>query len=124
MQPNLFETVGITQSTAHLKFGDGWTLESRPLDAGPTWEDRLARRDDIIREEGRVRIYLVSQASLELARQSIDRAARREYQVPVAGGGAAAHPSRRRGEPRPGHHRCRPAASGPVPLPRAGRAEA
>lgn len=53
--PQLMTRIGISQSQTHLEFGDGWKLESRPLDAGPTWEDRLARRDDIVREEGRVR---------------------------------------------------------------------
>ena len=79
--PELMRRIGISQSQAHLDFGDGWKLESRPLDAGPTWEDRLSRRDDIVREEGRVRIYLVDHTAPEAARRSVDRAARREYQV-------------------------------------------
>jgi serine/threonine protein kinase len=79
--PELMRRIGISQSQAHLDFGDGWKLEPRPLDAGPTWEDRLARRDDIVREEGRVRVYLVDHTAPETIRLSVDRAARREYQV-------------------------------------------
>lgn len=79
--PELMRRIGISQSQAHLDFGDGWKLEPRPMDAGPTWEDRLARRDDIVREEGRVRVYLVDHTAPETIRLSVDRAARREYQV-------------------------------------------
>lgn len=80
--PQLLKTVGIRQSAAHLRFGDAWKLEPHPLDAGPSWEDRLASRDDgMVQEEGRVRIYLVSQMATEAARKATERAARREYQV-------------------------------------------
>lgn len=79
--PKLLETVGIRASTAHLRFGDDWTLAGEVLDAGPTWEDRLAERDGLVREEGRVRIYLTEQQAGEERRQSVERAARREYQV-------------------------------------------
>ncbi|MFD5237334.1 BREX system serine/threonine kinase PglW [Streptomyces tendae] len=80
--PQLLKAIGIRQSTAHLRFGDAWKMESHPLDAGPSWEDRLATRDDgLVQEEGRVRIYLVSQMATEAARRATERAARREYQV-------------------------------------------
>lgn len=80
--PQLLKTIGIRQSAAHLRFADTWKLQPHPLDAGPSWEDRLAIRDDgLVREEGRVRIYLVSQMATEAARRSTERAARREYQV-------------------------------------------
>ncbi|WP_228684695.1 BREX system serine/threonine kinase PglW [Amycolatopsis thermoflava] len=79
--PKLLETIGIRASIAHLRFGDDWTLSSDLLDAGPTWEDRLAERKGIVREEGRVRIYLTAQQATEERRQSVERAARREYQV-------------------------------------------
>ncbi|MFD4919823.1 BREX system serine/threonine kinase PglW [Streptomyces goshikiensis] len=80
--PQLLRTIGIRQSTGHLRFGDAWKLRPHPLDAGATWEDRLAVRDDgLVQEEGRVRIYLVSQGATEAARKSTERAARREYQV-------------------------------------------
>lgn len=79
--PKLLEKIGIRASTAHLRFGDDWVLSSDLLDAGPTWEDRLAERAGIVREEGRVRIYLTAQQATEERRQSVERAARREYQV-------------------------------------------
>lgn len=80
--PRLLETAGIRQSTGHLRFGDAWRMLPHPLDAGPSWEDRLARRDDgLVQEEGRVRIYLVSQGATQAARRTVERAARREYQV-------------------------------------------
>lgn len=79
--PAMMEKAGISHSQAHLRFGDGWRLEAGVLDAGPTWEDRLAVRKDIVTEEGRVRIYLVGRQATDEARRSVDRAARREYQV-------------------------------------------
>lgn len=78
----LMKHIGVSHSTAHLRFGDDWRLEPRALDAGPGWEDRLAVRDDgLVQESGRVRIYLAGQASSQQQRQAVDRAARREYQV-------------------------------------------
>lgn len=78
----LMQKIGISDSTAHLRYGDDWKLEPRALDAGPGWEDRLATRDDgLVQEEGRVRIYLVEQMASEAAKRAADRAARREYQV-------------------------------------------
>ncbi|MDQ7809058.1 BREX system serine/threonine kinase PglW [Amycolatopsis sp. A133] len=79
--PKLLEEIGIRASTAHLRFGDDWTLSPDLLDAGPTWEDRLAERKDIVREEGRVRIYLTALQASDERQQSVERAARREYQV-------------------------------------------
>ncbi|MDX3579767.1 BREX system serine/threonine kinase PglW [Streptomyces sp. FL07-04A] len=78
----LMKRIGVSHSTAHLRFGDDWRLEPRALDAGPGWEDRLAVRDDgLVQESGRVRIYLAGQAPSPQQRQAVDRAARREYQV-------------------------------------------
>ncbi|WP_438271501.1 BREX system serine/threonine kinase PglW [Streptomyces microflavus] len=78
----LMKRIGVSQSTAHLRFGDGWRLEPRALDAGPGWEDRLAVRDDgLVQEGGRVRIYLAGEAASGQQRRRVDRAARREYQV-------------------------------------------
>ncbi|MHC0429476.1 BREX system serine/threonine kinase PglW [Streptomyces sp. O3] len=80
--PQLLKAIGIRQSSAHLRFGDAWKMEPHPLDAGPSWEDRLATRvDGLVQDEGRVRIYLVSQMATEAARRATERAARREYQV-------------------------------------------
>ncbi|WP_328223975.1 BREX system serine/threonine kinase PglW [Streptomyces sp. NBC_00104] len=78
----LMKRIGISHSTAHLRFGDDWLLAPRALDAGPGWEDRLAARDDgLVKENGRVRIYLSGQASSAEQRARVDRAALREYQV-------------------------------------------
>ena len=77
----LLQKAGLSVSTAHLRFGDNWTLDPELLDAGPTWEDRLAQRRDPVREQGRVRIYLTAQQAIPEVRQSVERAARREYQV-------------------------------------------
>ncbi|WSY41483.1 BREX system serine/threonine kinase PglW [Embleya sp. NBC_00888] len=79
--PELMRKIGVRASTAHLDFGDHWKLAPRPLDAGPTWEDRLAERQGMVHEEGRVRIYLVEQQATQERRRSTDRAAKREYQV-------------------------------------------
>ncbi|MER6630942.1 BREX system serine/threonine kinase PglW [Streptomyces sp. NPDC000987] len=78
----LMQRMGISHSTAHLRFGDDWKLAPRALDAGPGWEDRLAVRDDgLVQESGRVRIYLAGAAASDEQRAKLDRAARREYQV-------------------------------------------
>lgn len=79
--PKLLQKIGVRASTAHLRFGDEWVLAGDVLDAGPTWEDRLAERKGLVREEGRVRIYLTEQQATEDQRRSVERAARREYQV-------------------------------------------
>lgn len=78
--PKLMQKIGVRASTAHLDFG-GWRLDPRPLDAGPTWEDRIAKRQDPVRQEGRVRIYLVEQMAAEERRRSTTRAAEREFKV-------------------------------------------
>ncbi|MEU2179632.1 BREX system serine/threonine kinase PglW [Streptomyces thermolilacinus] len=78
----LMKRIGVSHSTAHLRYGDDWHLEPRALDAGPGWEDRLAKRDDgLVKESGRVRIYLAGEAASPQQRHAVDRAARREYQV-------------------------------------------
>ncbi|GAA0632107.1 BREX system serine/threonine kinase PglW [Streptomyces thermocarboxydovorans] len=78
----LMQRIGISHSTAHLRFGDDWKLSPRALDAGPGWEDRLAVRDDgLVQESGRVRIYLAGTAASAEQRAKVERAARREYQV-------------------------------------------
>jgi serine/threonine protein kinase len=78
----LMKRIGISHSTSHLRFGDDWRLAPRALDAGPGWEDRLAVRDDgLVKENGRVRIYLSGQAASVDQRGRVDRAALREYRV-------------------------------------------
>ena len=77
----LLGVMGVAASSAHLKFGDDWTLHTDVLDAGPTWEDRLADRKGLVEEQGRVRIYLTALQAGDAERRSVERAARREYQV-------------------------------------------
>lgn len=79
--PRLLAEIGIAASTAHLRYGDDWALAQDVLDAGPTWEDRLATRSGLVREQGRVRIYLTALQATDDVRRSVERAARREYQV-------------------------------------------
>lgn len=79
--PELLRLIGIRAGTAHLRFGDDWALAPELLDAGPTWEDRLAERTGMVREHGRVRIYLADPTAAEQVRRSTERAALREYQV-------------------------------------------
>jgi serine/threonine protein kinase len=78
--PRLLEEIGIRVSTAHLRFGEDWNLGSEPIDIGPSWEDRLAERTGMVREFGRVRIYLADPTAQAIY-ASIRRAALREYQV-------------------------------------------
>ncbi|GAA4991759.1 BREX system serine/threonine kinase PglW [Pseudonocardia tropica] len=79
--PGLMSEIGIRASTAHLRFGDDWTLAPSVLDAGPAWEDRLAKRSGLVDESGRVRIYLTGEQAGEDRRTRVERAAKREYQV-------------------------------------------
>jgi serine/threonine protein kinase len=79
--PRLLASIGIRAGTAHLRFGDDWALAPELLDAGPRWEDRLAERTGMVREYGRVRIFLADRTAAEQARRSTERAALREYQV-------------------------------------------
>lgn len=79
--PELLETIGISAATSHLRFADNWSLKQEKLDAGHTWEDRLTERSVPVKEEGRVRIYLTAQQSSVEQKESVERAARREYQV-------------------------------------------
>ncbi|HEY6798607.1 MAG TPA: deoxyribodipyrimidine photo-lyase, partial [Kineosporiaceae bacterium] len=78
---DLLGRIGVAASSAHLRFGDDWTMRPDVLDAGTTWEDRLADRSGLISEQGRVRIYLTALQTGEEQRRSVERAARREYQV-------------------------------------------
>lgn len=79
--PMLFGDIGVAAPQAHLRFGDDWKLAGKPLDQGPTWEDRMATREGLVEETGRVRIYLTELEANEQAKTSVWRAAEREYQV-------------------------------------------
>lgn len=77
--PRLFNAIGVSAPQAHLRYGDDWRLAGKPLDQGPTWEDRLATRQGAIEETGRVRIYLTELEANDSARTAVARAAEREY---------------------------------------------
>ncbi|HEV2345493.1 MAG TPA: BREX system serine/threonine kinase PglW [Actinocrinis sp.] len=77
--PRLFDAIGVSAPQAHLKYGDDWRLAGKPLDQGPTWEDRLATRQGAIEETGRVRIYLTELEAEETTKTAVLRAAEREY---------------------------------------------
>ncbi|MEJ2851819.1 MULTISPECIES: protein kinase domain-containing protein [unclassified Saccharothrix] len=79
--PKLLAAAGIDAATAHLRFGGEWELDRRPLNAGADWEDRLARRDGDIVEEGRLRVYLSAEQATPAARRAVERAAEREYRL-------------------------------------------
>ncbi|MEU5697189.1 protein kinase [Actinosynnema sp. NPDC020468] len=79
--PGLLDEVGIRVATAHLRFGDEWELDPKPLDAGADWEDRLARRIGDFAEEGRLRVHLSAVQGTEASRRSVERAAEREYRL-------------------------------------------
>ncbi|MEU7524201.1 NERD domain-containing protein [Saccharothrix sp. NPDC042600] len=79
--PDLLAEADIGAATAHLRFGGEWELDRRPLNAGVDWEDRLARRDGDIVEEGRLRVYLSAEQATPAARRAVERAAEREYRL-------------------------------------------
>ena len=59
-----------------------WTLDPRPYDEGPTWQDFHATRSDIAgNPHRRVRVYLEARLGDEDARRSVRGAAEREFKV-------------------------------------------
>ncbi|WP_040863312.1 BREX system serine/threonine kinase PglW [Nocardia niigatensis] len=73
------ERVGIRRSDAEFVVGP-YTLDRKPFDAGPTWQDYLAKHNEL-REQVRVRIYLRERGADTEIRKSVDAAARREAAV-------------------------------------------
>ncbi|MGH3281993.1 MAG: NERD domain-containing protein, partial [Trebonia sp.] len=57
-----------------------YELEPKSFDAGPTWEDYLARNPSLPTDQPRrVRVYLTERTTTDDERRSAQRAARREY---------------------------------------------
>jgi serine/threonine protein kinase len=57
-----------------------YELEPKSFDAGPTWEDYLARNPSLPTDQPRrVRVYLTERTATDDERRSTQRAARREY---------------------------------------------
>ncbi|MEV0132597.1 BREX system serine/threonine kinase PglW [Dactylosporangium sp. NPDC050688] len=75
--PELLKKVGIARSRKHYQIG-AWQLAAKPIDQGPTWQDHLARHNQLDKEHRRIRIYLVERNAVQSERASIDRAAKRE----------------------------------------------
>jgi serine/threonine protein kinase len=78
--PALLRQAGIARSRRYFKVGE-LELKTPPFDDGPTWQDYLAKHTQIEGLTRRVRVYLVARGASEEARQSIERAARREVAI-------------------------------------------
>lgn len=79
--PSLLSSIGISAGPPSRTVGS-WTIDRRPYDEGPTWQDFHATRTDIAgNPHRRVRIYLESHVADETARESIRHAAEREFRV-------------------------------------------
>jgi hypothetical protein len=81
--PEYLKQAGIHRTRRSVAIGP-WQLEPRPYESGPTWQDHHATRDDIggeDRDYRRVRIYLYQRQTDDESRESVRRAAQREYRA-------------------------------------------
>jgi len=78
--PRLLERVGIHRTRRSITVGP-WQIDPRPYDQGPTWQDHHATREDVDAAYRRIRIYLYERESDPDTRESIRRAAQREFSV-------------------------------------------
>ncbi|NHD18824.1 MULTISPECIES: BREX system serine/threonine kinase PglW [unclassified Actinopolyspora] len=76
----LLQAVGIHPSEESRKVNQ-WVLEFPAFDSGPTWQDHHAHREDIAGGYSRIRIYPYGRDQRGEANESLDAAAKREYQV-------------------------------------------
>ncbi len=77
--PRLLDKIGIQGVRKHRKVGP-FQLEPRAFDTGPAWEDYLAENTALSDDQPRrIRIYLSDRDALKEQRESVRRAARREY---------------------------------------------
>lgn len=74
----LMRKIGVEGSRRFLQIGR-WKMDSKPIDAGPDWEDRLARDADMAGDQRRIRIYLSRRLASAEDQRTTERAARREY---------------------------------------------
>ncbi|WP_030506725.1 BREX system serine/threonine kinase PglW [Microbispora rosea] len=74
----LMRKIGVEGSRRWLRIGR-WEMDSKPIDAGPDWEDRLARDADMVGDQRRIRIYLSRRLASAEDQRTTERAARREY---------------------------------------------
>ncbi|MBO0801654.1 MAG: BREX system serine/threonine kinase PglW [Nocardiopsaceae bacterium] len=77
--PKLLNEIGIENLHRRGKVGS-YELDRRSFDSGPTWEDYLARNPSVPNDEPRrVRVYLTERTATDTERESVRRAAYREY---------------------------------------------
>jgi serine/threonine protein kinase len=77
--PELFNEIGIENLHRIGKVGP-YELDRRSFDSGPTWEDYLATNPSVPNDEPRrVRVYLTERTATGDERESVRRAAYREY---------------------------------------------
>lgn len=76
--PRLMHKIGVAGSRRYLRLSR-WQMDAKPIDSGPTWEDRLARDEDMRDDQRRIRIYLSRRLASADDQRAIERAARREY---------------------------------------------
>ncbi|TDQ53750.1 BREX system serine/threonine kinase PglW [Actinorugispora endophytica] len=74
----LMQEIGAQAIARDLKFG-AYTLDSRAFGSGPTWTDYLGQHEVLKSKQSRVRVYHYGEAGSEAARESIKRAADREF---------------------------------------------
>ena len=77
--PRLLQKIGIARLHKIGRVGP-YELDPKQFDAGPTWQDYLARNPALPADHPRrVRIYLTERTASEAERKSVQRAAHREY---------------------------------------------
>jgi serine/threonine protein kinase len=77
--PKLLDEIGIETLHRRGKVGP-YELDRRSFDSGPTWEDYLATNPSVPNDQPRrVRVYLTERTATDTERESVRRAAYREY---------------------------------------------
>ncbi|GAA1754556.1 BREX system serine/threonine kinase PglW [Streptomonospora arabica] len=74
----LMEAIGAQPIERELEFS-GYTLDSRTHASGPTWTDYLGTHADLRRKKARIRIFHHDDADTDDDRESVRRAAEREF---------------------------------------------
>ncbi|WP_234401563.1 BREX system serine/threonine kinase PglW, partial [Thermobifida halotolerans] len=74
----LMEEIGAQAIHRDLEVGS-YVLGSRAFDSGPTWTDYLGQHTVLRSKQGRVRVYHYGDAENDAARESVRRAAEREF---------------------------------------------
>ncbi|MBB4934847.1 serine/threonine protein kinase [Lipingzhangella halophila] len=74
----LMEEIGAQPIERELEFGH-YSVDGRAFESGPTWTDYLGSHTDLQRKHGRVRIYHYGETDTDEHRESVRRAAEREF---------------------------------------------